>query len=390
MSDEHPADPERREENPLVIRSEDLLEEPPDGSPPSENHLVISSEDLAAEPESGPKAPVPGFAPAISRIPVPKSQGSWWSHISRDFWLHPICGAAGGALAWMIVEPVFDESFLMTAEGRWVTVFLAAFLGGLIGAGLGAVEGISARLLERALKSAAIGFVIGIVGGVVGLFAGSLLYLALHGGQPGAGFLQIFARSLGWAGMGTLIGLARGLYPLSRRRVVNGLIGGACGGFIGGFLFDLVAVTTRAPELSRFIGMVMTGAGIGVGIGLVEEIFKEAWLHVLHGALLGKQFILDQQTTVGSDPKCDIVLVKDVLVSPWHCVIRAEGERFVLRDSGSGSGTYVNGEGITSKRLRDRDVIRVGQTAFVYNEMAAKKASAPAVGLGPSAGRPGR
>ena len=35
---------------------------------------------------------------------------------------------------------------------------------------------------------------------------------------------------------------------------------------------------------------------------------------------------------------------------------------------------YVNGEGIRSRSLQDGDVIAVGHTSFVYNEMRSKKA----------------
>ena len=136
--------------------------------------------------------------------------------------------------------------------------------------------------------------------------------------------------------------------------------------------------------------MVLTGVGIGVGIGLVDEIRKEAWLYVSRGLMAGKQFILDQQTTIGGSFRCNIVLVKDPAVSPQHCLIRAEGEGFVLHDSGSATGTYVNGGAITSQLLRDGDVIGVGGAAFVYNEMAAKRGLTSVGGANGPLSRSGR
>ena len=39
---------------------------------------------------------------------------------------------------------------------------------------------------------------------------------------------------------------------------------------------------------------------------------------------------------------------------------------FVAQDMGSGNGTYVNGNKITEQELAGEDVIRIGDTEFVF------------------------
>ena len=46
------------------------------------------------------------------------------------------------------------------------------------------------------------------------------------------------SRAIGWLVMGLGIGVVEGLYERSSSKIRNGLVGGAVGGILGGFLFD--------------------------------------------------------------------------------------------------------------------------------------------------------
>ena len=73
---------------------------------------------------------------------------------------------------------------------------------------------------------------------------------------------------------------------------------------------------------ARLIGLLFVGVGIGVAIGLIETARRDAWLNVVGGAMTGKEFIVyEAETKIGSDPKCEIVLIKDPAIQPYHFVI---------------------------------------------------------------------
>lgn len=64
--------------------------------------------------------------------------------------------------------------------------------------------------------------------------------------------------------------------------------------------------------------------------------------------------------TIGRWPQCTVV-VPHTTVSRRHAVIEPSGPRYLLIDSGSSNGTYVNGQKIqTSHLLNDQDLIGLG------------------------------
>jgi len=63
--------------------------------------------------------------------------------------------------------------------------------------------------------------------------------------------------------------------------------------------------------------------------------------------------------TVGRDPSSDLVL-NDPKCSRRHAVIEASGDGITIRDSGSANGVFVNGKKTERSRLRDGDVIKLG------------------------------
>ena len=70
--------------------------------------------------------------------------------------------------------------------------------------------------------------------------------------------------------------------------------------------------------------------------------------------------------TFGSAPHCD-VLVADRGVQTEHCGLRDRGgDEFVLTDFNTNMGTWINGDRITQSALHEGDLIRVGQTEFVF------------------------
>lgn len=80
----------------------------------------------------------------------------------------------------------------------------------------------------------------------------------------------------------------------------------------------------------------------------------------------GARFLLDQDvTTVGRHPNADIFL-DDVTVSRKHAEFRRSGTDFVIADSGSLNGTYVNHDRVDSVVLRSGMEVQIGKFRLTY------------------------
>ena len=87
-------------------------------------------------------------------------------------------------------------------------------------------------------------------------------------------------------------------------------------------------------------------------------------LRVLTGARAGLEQTFDKPVvTVGRHPMCDLRFDPDADrdVSARHAEIRARGDEWILRDSGSTNGTFVDGARVSERALRDGDVVAFGE-----------------------------
>lgn len=73
------------------------------------------------------------------------------------------------------------------------------------------------------------------------------------------------------------------------------------------------------------------------------------------------------QLTVGRGLNNDIIL-EDTRVSRHHAQMRYRARRFWISDLGSTNGTFVNGEQIEEKALRDGDLISLGGLELTFKE----------------------
>src|SRR5262249_37611795 len=126
-------------------------------------------------------------------------------------------------VAQLTQDPYFDAHGVeITPPTDWVRYYiLGAVLGLLIGLALGITEGLYSGSRTRFWRAALFGALGGGLCGLIALHGGSILYAMLGGNPTSAaiqttvGFLhQIFARSLGWALMGMLLGAVGGVPQL--------------------------------------------------------------------------------------------------------------------------------------------------------------------------------
>lgn len=97
-----------------------------------------------------------------------------------------------------------------------------------------------------------------------------------------------------------------------------------------------------------------------------------ALLIVHHGPNQGARFLLDiDVTTAGRSVSGDIFL-DDVTVSREHVQFVRQGGGFVVKDSGSLNGTYVNRESVTERELRAGDEVQIGKYRLTFYPGSAK------------------
>ena len=255
----------------------------------------------------------------------------------------------------------------MEGISRTHTALWSALIALFIGLFLGLGEGIYYGSRENAIKYALIGAGISIVVGAVSGYLAQWMYASMLTDYS-SDFTKALVRGLGWAIMGIGIGLSVGLIKPEQKRIIFCSLGGVIGAFIGGFLFNYVCDIIPNDIVARGFAIVIMGLLIGVGVGVLEQFAKAAWLKVIRGEFEGKEYLVFEGTTsIGNSGKNTIVLFKDKLVAPNHCDIVQEGSKYVLVDKGSPMGTVVNGMRITRYVLKQGDAIAIGNSVLVFN-----------------------
>lgn len=91
-----------------------------------------------------------------------------------------------------------------------------------------------------------------------------------------------------------------------------------------------------------------------------------ALLVIKKGPDVGMSFAFDRdRVSIGRHPESDIFL-DDITVSRRHAEIHRQGEGFLLTDTGSLNGTYLNRERIESAPLFSGDEIQVGKYKLLF------------------------
>ena len=79
-----------------------------------------------------------------------------------------------------------------------------------------------------------------------------------------------------------------------------------------------------------------------------------------------KEFELTGESIkIGREPGNDII-VENLLVSGYHARIDSAGKDYVLTDLQSKNGTFLNGEKVTSTKLKNGDQILIGKHTLIF------------------------
>ena len=111
------------------------------------------------------------------------------------------------------------------------------------------------------------------------------------------------------------------------------------------------------------------GATVGLMIGVVERLARDAWLRMVQGPLAGKEFLLFKDVMrVGSSPRCDLYLFNDPQVLGHHATLRRMGEECHIESEDPDRPVEVDGQPVRSARIRSGARIAIGATTFVFEQ----------------------
>jgi hypothetical protein len=258
-----------------------------------------------------------------------------------------------------------DERAMFVQQMMWMGV-----IGICVALFLSVAEPVVSRNWRAVGINAAVGVFLGVAGGIIVSLFINQLYNAMGGGQEDSSMgKQMLARSIGWGILGLFLAIAPGIVMRSWKRLLIGLAGGFLGGLLGGLLFDPISKVTESGILSRAVALTGIGLVAALGTGLIERAAKTGWLKVVAGLIVGKQFILYRNpTNIGSSPQCEIYLFKDTQVAPRQAAIHVASGGCELESVSPDSATFVNGQAVSRKRLRNGDRIQIGSTVFEFQE----------------------
>ena len=110
------------------------------------------------------------------------------------------------------------------------------------------------------------------------------------------------------------------------------------------------------------------GNGDDIAIPVGELSKDRPVLIVRSGPLAGARFTLESDLTrLGRHPDSEISL-DDITVSRRHAEVQRTAEGYMVADSGSLNGTYVNHERVERAALRHGDEVQIGKFRLVYFE----------------------
>jgi len=134
---------------------------------------------------------------------------------------------------------------------------------------------------------------------------------------------------------------------------------------VGGAFGALLRAEGEEGALSRAVALVLMGAGIGLFIGLLELISRQAWVRVLYGRNEGKDYPIDRSgAIIGRDELADVPLRGDPQVAPRHAEILMTGGQYLLVPH---APLQVNGAPVSGQvTLNDGDQLQIGSFQLIF------------------------
>jgi pSer/pThr/pTyr-binding forkhead associated (FHA) protein len=99
-------------------------------------------------------------------------------------------------------------------------------------------------------------------------------------------------------------------------------------------------------------------------------------LTAIYGPLSGHTFYLDEPVVSIGRLVSNNIFLEDRFLSRHHCVIRNEGDEYLIDDLNSANGTYVNGQPVSAASLKEGSLIEIGASRFLFRLPENRRAGA--------------
>lgn len=266
-----------------------------------------------------------------------------------------ICmGGAGGIIGSLVSEaPHYILQSIIFKTPSWFALVVLTIVWSAISAicvciGLFWAEELS-RHSHRQLKDILLTPVI--AGAIAGAMGGGTAQIIFSIGDSGF-FQDIVMRTLCWGFMGAIVGawVSRSIPNLGLKRgAVGGFVGGLMGsigfimvGFVLGSLLGSLIHPSLADVFSRFIGMGLMGAALGLAVVLVEQITRSAYIKVYWGPKQQSQVSLGPKPVlIGSSPQAHVTIPSKAVADIAAAVVLLDG-KIELEDRVSKSTRLLN------------------------------------------------
>jgi pSer/pThr/pTyr-binding forkhead associated (FHA) protein len=315
--------------------------------------------------------------------------------------LNLIAGAIGGAVAWVVIDltgwfvsVTIAGAVIAPGSARfWLLIILGGILGACVSILLGLVDALSIDSNQQRIRGLALHGLIGLGGGMVGMYFGQGIWAVLgphvfniDNLNPAQFIQELVAKAIGWGLIGAGVGVSQGIARQSLPLIRQGLFGGLAGGLVGGVLFQSAASVIGSGSPARLLGFVCMGASIGFFIGLIQTLFRQAWIRVVLGRNEGKEYLIAKPVTViGRSELADIGLFGNPKIMKEHCAIEQVQGRFrlqVITPAASPQGgqapanVKVNGMVVNPDVwLTNGDTITLDDRNLVFHERLSRKSA---------------
>ena len=309
---------------------------------------------------------------------------------AREFFLselfyRPFSAMLGALIAWIIIEPIFNDTVEMSAGQFLFFPVVATLIIFFFFLGEGIVTRRLGSTIPLAFKRGGLGFLFILLSFVP---SGFLVLVYEFIAQPEDNFTTIKdisagqflawipTRSWAWALCGLAIGFSIYMNRGTTVQIRNSVMGGVVGGALGGLFFDpvdrFIFGGLEEADVPRLIGVLAVGCCIGIFIALGEHLSRDGWFRVRTGPLAGKSFILYKNSThIGSSPRSDIYLFKDANIAATHASVHRVGPVYEVENHDDKIGIQINQQALRGQqRLVSGDQIQLGDTILEFEERA--------------------
>jgi hypothetical protein len=276
-----------------------------------------------------------------------------------------------GFFAWMIAE--FVTGMLSITPGTTSVIIYSSIVGAGIGAALNLLSGITNPQISILMKRVGQGVLIGGIGGLLGGIGGNAIFELLSNPDSPS----IVGRVVGWIIVGVACGSVAGITDRSQEKLFNGLLGGGIGGVIGGLVFNgLQSLSGVSSTGGRAAGFVLLGVSIGIAIGLVNLMKRQAWLSVIDGYLPGRDLIITSDITIlGKGDHLPLPFFgpssRTIAVEHASIIRNKSNSSYEIQPLTPSNEVLVNHSRIAgSVILQDHDVIKIGGNIICFRVAA--------------------